>query len=379
MPQAQMTRQAQQQQAPGNFNADTRQSIQNMPQLVPPTAGTAGQISRQELPQSGFLSAIWLLLTGTTTTAGASSTTVLTYPQPPWGFLRRIKVYNNQGVELWNTSGYGGYLYQRTQRSGFDPDTRYTTLQYASTNGGSNSRQDQRYLVHPTSLGASASETWKCAWYLPIAWGPSLQAGLQMLQDNAIRYILEVTWGDTTDLYVSTTGTVTLSNITLTPILETFAMPEDANNMPDLSFSKFVIEELQSLSAATGDNTYKFTTGNMLLKLIQELYNGATSAPVDAAAITQLKLFYAQTQVPYLSAGDPYLFRQRILLGQDMPQGVYCWLFDVAMGLPELPTTRDIMNTVMLTDLQTVFTTSGLTLSNGNLRTIKEMLVANRP
>ena len=96
----------------GRFESDTRQQIITLSAMVPQTAGTAGQITTQQLPTSGYLSALWMILKGTTTTTSAQSTTVGTYPQPPWNFLRKIRVYTNMNVELVNLSGYGLYLYQ---------------------------------------------------------------------------------------------------------------------------------------------------------------------------------------------------------------------------------------------------------------------------
>ncbi len=169
----------------GRFESDTRQQIITLSPMVPATPGTAGQIVTQQLPTSGYLSSIWMNLVGTTTTTSAQSASVGTYPQPPWNFVRKIRVYTNMGVELVNLSGYGLYLYQSALRTGLDIDTIVNSLTYAATDGGANNTVKSRYLVHPTSLAASSSETWKAGYYLPIAWGTGGKAGLQLLQDDA--------------------------------------------------------------------------------------------------------------------------------------------------------------------------------------------------
>src|SRR5690349_4024176 len=76
----------------------------------------------QDLPQTGYGAGIWLLLTGTTNTAGASSTTAANtvFPPPPFNYITRIVLRNNQGVDLFNISGWGLYLYNATLRTGFD-------------------------------------------------------------------------------------------------------------------------------------------------------------------------------------------------------------------------------------------------------------------
>lgn len=365
--------------APGNFLADTRQALITLSPMVPATADTAGVVTTQQLPTSGYLSAIWFILQATTTTATGASNVVKPYPQTPWGLIRKIRVYTNMGVDLWNTSGYGAYLYQRSLRTAWDPQLNQAPLSYAATNGGSNATMFSRYSVPATSLAAGSSEIVKAGFYLPIAWGTMGQAGLQLLQDDAVKYFLEITWGDHTDLYSTFGAGATLTGETLTPVVETFATPRDPNNRPDLSYSKLVIEEQQPFDTGTGVNTYKFVTGNMVTRLIHYLENGSTLAPVDPAAVTQLRMDYAQTQVPYNINPDVEIFREAILRALQMPQGVYTWELACALGLPEFPTLRDVINTIKLTNLQTEITTSGLTLAgNHAIHTIKEMLSPNR-
>lgn len=355
----------------GDFNRGTRQSLQTLPVIT----GTVGQPNRGDLPQSGFLAGLWLLFSGTTTTAAASSTTAENYIQPPVGIARRIRVYNNQGVELWNTSGWGAYLYNATLRTGFDQ-----LVEHADYLGGFVS-PFTRYFAAATSLGASASENWRFALYLPIAWGPGLQAGLQLLQDPAIRYQIEITWGDTTDLYSATTGTVTLSNLQCLPVIEQYAVPAQAIDLPRLSYTKTVLEDLTPVTQGTGDFTYRFTTGNIATRIIQEFTNTAAGdrTPIPAANITQTQVRYSQTQVPYLQNSDIQLFRQRFLYDRDLPVGTYVQEFAMGpMGLPELVGTRDVLNTARLTDLDIITTLAGVTPVSAQCRTIREQLVANR-
>ncbi len=361
----------------GRFESDTRQQIITLSAMVPQTPGTAGQITTQQLPTSGYLSAIWGILKGTTTTTSAQSTSVLTYPQPPWNFLRKIRVYTNMNVELVNLSGYGLYLYQSCLRTGLDIDTIVNSLTYAATDDGSNDTVKSRFLVHPTSLAASSSETWKAGYYLPIAWGTGGKAGYQLLQDDAVKYYLELTWGDLTDLYASTSGTPTLTNVSFTPMVETFSTPRNPANRPDLSYSKIISEESQPFDSNTAI-TFKMVTGNMVTQLIHELSNGSTAKPLDPDQVSLMKLDYAQTQVPYSLNPDVQLLRQAFLYGRNMPQGVYIWEMAEALGLKELPTMRDVIDTLMLTNLQSEFTLTGTTISSSKLRTIKEWLVPNR-
>lgn len=356
----------------GDFNRATRQALVTLPGMSPPSAGTAGQISRQNLPTTGFLGGIWLILEGTTTTAANSTATAAAnmYPITPTGFLRRIRLYNNQNVEVFNLSGYSAYVYGRTLRTGFDLFDTSGFREY-------NNDPVQRFIKSPISLPQNSSDTWRMAWPVWSAWGWSLQASLLLLQDPAITYTLEVTWGDTTDLYNATTGTVTLSSITLTPVVEIYAVPQFADDFPMLSFTKTVTEELQPLTAGTGDNVFRLVTGNQVTRLMHEVVNNG--APVPPANVTNVQLGYAQTQIPYSYPADQVLARQAWMYGQVLPEGWYCHELSNALGLPELVSTRDIINTARVTDLFSAVRLSGVTVSGTNfLRTVKEQLVANR-
>lgn len=361
----------------GRFESDTRQQIITLSPMVPPNPGTAGQIVTQQLPTSGYLSALWFILKGTTTTTSAQSTSVLAYPQPPWNFLRKIRVYTNMGVELVNISGYGLYLYQSCLRTGLDIDTIVNSLTYAATDDGDNNTVKSRYLNHPSSLAASSSETWKAGYYLPITWGTGGKAGYQLLQDDAVKYFLELTFGDLTDLYASTSGTPALSSVSVTPMVETFSTPRNPINRPDLSYSKTILEEFQPFDSNTA-TTFKMVTGNMVTQLIHEFSNGSTAKPLDPDQFSLMRLDYAQTQVPYNLNPDVQLLRQAFLYARNLPQGVYVWELAEALGLKELPTMRDVIDTLMLTNLQTEFTLTNTTASSSRLRTIKEWLVPNR-
>lgn len=364
---------------PGNFNAATRQTIINQPDQVWP--GSAAQITRLDLPQTGFFSGLWLDLQGSVTAAASSSGAVNAYPLVPYSFIRRIRIYNNQNVELWNTSGYGAYIYDRCLRSGFDPFTQGANAVPAAVQFGNVTNPFSQYMVPLVTVTAGTTKNFRAPLYIPVSWGAPLQHGLQLAQDPAIRYSMEITWGDQTDLVNTTSGTVTTATTTKCKVAaELYQVPEEAIDFPNLAFTKTVLEDIQALTAGTGDNTYNFVTGNVLTRMIHELSNVVSTVrvPVDPSTITQLQLQYAQTQKPYVIDADLQLFRQRMLYGLDLPPACYVHELECGMGLPELPTTRDVLNTSRLTDLQSIITLAGVTLSTGQLRTIREQLVANR-
>lgn len=362
----------------GDFNAATRQSLQTLTSLVPSTQGQAGVISRVELPQSSYFSGLWAIGSATVTAAAASTATAKPYPVLPSSMIRRYRIFNNQGVEFWNTSGYGAYGYMRSCLYGFDPAVKHLDAQMVSI-----ANAQSRYWVTPTNLAATESQEIRWAQWFPVTFGPGLSHGLQLLQDPAITYTLETTWGDLTDIYSATTGTVTFTNQQIRLFIEEYSVPDAAEDQPRLAYSKTVLEDITQLLTGTGENPYRFVTGNIATRILHELSNTsagteATRAAIPYANITNLALRYAQTQTPYNIAVDPFLFRMRALQGADLPQGWINWDLSNPLMIPQLPGTRDALNTARLTDLFTFITLSGVTLNLGQLRTIREQLVANR-
>lgn len=368
----------------GNFARATRQSILTQPAF----SFSSGLPVKLDLPQTGFLADIFALFVGTTTTGAASSTTLLNYIPPPLGIANRIHVFSNQGVDIWSAGAWATYLSNKTEKYRFEPIVEEAS-EFNYSNAFGNSRDPfTRYFQSDAALGASASQNWRFSSWLPIAWGPSAESGLQLLQDPAIRYSFEVTWGTLASLYSATTGTVTIS-ATCLPTVVLYHAPERAIDLPKLSYTRTVLEDQQALLSGSGDNVYKFVTGNIATKVILEhvnapagvqtpIFPNGTTLANSTNPVTRTKLRYSQTQIPYDMDADTQLFRQRWLYGQDLPGGVYVHELSMPNGLPELVGVRDVLNTARLTDLDLITTLSGVTLTNGFTRGIRHQLVKNR-
>lgn len=371
--------------ATGDFNRGTRQSILTQPVV----SFVQGQPQKIDLPQTGFLADVICMLSGQVTTAAASTTTVRNYIPPPVGIVRRARLFNNQGVDIWNTSAWGAILINKTQQTHFDPLVLQAgQFNYAAAFGTSLT-PFTRYFNDLPSQVADTTELFRAMWRMPVAWGPALQAGLQLLQDPAIRYSLEIGWGDGTDLFSATAGTVTLSNIQVEPTVILYHVPERAVDLPKLSFTKTTLEDTQPILTGNGENTYKFVTGNMASKVVLEyvntpagvqtpLFPTGASEEVGTNPVTRIKLRYSQTQIPYDASADAWLAQQRYNYSQDLPGGVYVHELSMPNGLPALVGVRDILNTARLTDLDLIATLSGVTPANAFIRGIREQLVKNR-
>lgn len=368
--------QAQMQQKPGNFFAATRQNFIPGPVFTFPDGQTNLTLT-QVLPQTGYGAFLNIFVQGTTTTQAASSTTSANtdYPPPPWGYIQRLRLYNTQGLDLFNVTGYGLYLWMLSQRTHFDPGVQ----QVGQFVGGFSPSVFSQYFKAPSSVGASTTDTWQMAFRLGIAWGENLQAGLQLFQDLSVQYFLELTVGSPSNIYGATTGTVTLKS-TVTTDIELFSVPPSPADQPRLNYTQVVLEDLQTSGFAAGsDLQYKIIPGNILCQLIHEIAAGATLAPTSSANLTALKMNYSQVQVPYNSKSPFPYFRQRRIYGRDLPPAVLVHELQCPNGIPELKGGRDLLNLAQLTDANSLISlASGMTTTNAQLRTVRTLLAANR-
>lgn len=341
--------------------------------VLPAMAYSASANVTQDLSQTGYLAAINLLMTGTVTTAAASTTTVNTFIQTPWNIVKRIILRTNEGADIWSTTGWGAYLYNRHNRTGLDYHTNHADyLRAAGVDPFS------RYLVNPGTLAQSLTSDIRAFWRLPIAWGEMNLTGLLLLQNPGVRFTLEIQWGNVAtngDLFASTTGTVTVANLQVLPQLELYHLPASSDDDPNLAFAKTVLEDRKDI-VSVGDVVYNPIMGNVYNRVIQEYVNGGT-APMSPADITQFAVSFAQTQRVYTENADVKLADQRRIYGQDMPEGVYTHEFSLPNGFPELPGGRDQFDTSQITDMAiTASLRAGMTLNAGSyVRNIREQLV----
>jgi hypothetical protein len=357
----------------GNFNLATRGYTQQMTAMTYSANGT----SSQDLPQTGFLHAIDLIFSVTLTVA-TGGFTPNSYIPCPLGLVKRIRLTTNEGADIWNTSAWGAYLYNRTLRSGFDGIKAHSGQFDYSTDGGLTPLSPWKaYETIPTGGSAkTATATYLFPIRLQIAWGEMDLTGLVLLQNPGVRFTLNIDWGATADIATSVTNTTITA--TVTPALECFLVPKDEDDYPDLGFAKTVLEDIAPLTQS-GVFSYQPPRGNTYTRIIQEFVNNPSSVntPMDHSNVTNLGVVFSQTQniVNDLSANR--LYRQRRLYGQDLPSGVFVTELSLGMGVPEFPNGRDNLDTSQITDFQVNSTIgSGTTVSSGSfVRTVKEQLV----
>lgn len=315
------------------FNGNTRQKFIELPTLTKPTGG--GIVSIQ-LPKTGFLARLWLLVRGSV--AGTlSNPNALGMAS----VIRRIKLTANSGIDIFSVSGAG---YHYLLRECID-------VGYVDPLGQCNARS----AVTATTFILDA--------VVPVMINLKDPLGLLMLQNEQTILTLSVEFE--ADATVATGATVTA---TVEPRMELFTVPPDKADWPPLGTIHQILEDTQAVSAA-GDFTYNIPRGNILLQMFHGLGIGASAADGFTAyklRAQQSEYIYSASDVDHLTM-EHYFYRGRARpLG-----GIYIdWMGTSGLGVYGL--TRDAFDTSKVTDLASVITASGA----GTLYTVRRQLVA---
>jgi hypothetical protein len=346
-----------------SFRRATRQQEFLQPPL---TVTQFGQTVNFALPQSGFLSRIFLNFTGTITTgAGTPAGSWGTYPPLPYALIRKIRIYTTEGVEIINISGWGLFLHNmRRKRLQMNAQDLFST--FLNTNG--------RAALLSTNTGtpaASTAYTFTGSLEIPIYTDDIMMLGLLLLQSNDVRCNMEITFA-----YQADTGNV--SGVTLTPafnftpMTEYFSLPQMNNAAgPNLQYVHSLYEEFFPFNN-NGDVIYRPTPGNIFLSLSGIIENNG--AQVATANINTLKVQYAQAVAPYYEQYVNALFKWKLDYGFVPPDGYFDYDFALGSGVPGFLDPRDWLDTSQQTDLQFTPNVSGLTLVNAQLRVVREQL-----
>lgn len=360
--------QQQQTQQNGNFNDATRQSWM----LGQPIPYAANSTQPQQLPQIGFLSKIWLPISITFTTSNGTDDAFANFVNDnptPWNIVQKVRVYTNEGQELFNVSGYGAYLHERTTRTALDPKNPIASFNSLNTAAAI-------YNV-PATYAKNTTYTIKFYLCLDIAWDAALLAGLIFLQNPTNRVSLELSWGDiANNLLNITAGSINVTSVTCVPLLEVFNLPQNQANWPSINFAHMVIEDSNNPIVGNGDFVYKPLLGNRYLSIIQAFNNNG--APMVPGDFSSFRIQYQGTQVSYVENPVHQVIIQRQRYSQDLPDGVFVADFRMGTGMPELGNGRDIINTASLTDFQLISTIGASITQPAYMRGVREQLAELR-
>lgn len=344
------------------FGKNTRQNHRNMDAF---TYAVAGRESKS-IPRTGYLARIHNHLAGTITVTLGGGTAALD-TLGPWNTLNRVRLQANSGTDVFNTSGYGAYL---------------ANIGFGS---GKNNQPDGSGLQADLAISAEiyaapvATGAWEWGFTVPVAVNDMSELGLIMLQNEvtsvsqALEYasVMYSLTGAQAPLLVTGAAVATLA-ATITPMLETFMVPVDPADRPDISWIHQILEVTQPITAV-GDMTINLVRENLYLGILSYMIiNNAR----NGTNLDRLRLVLNSSDTPYDYYKKNLLQLQRYRYGRDLPIGSY-FIDLFHQGIAGMGDERDILNGKATSELQLMPTiASGATLgTNSRWNTITRQLV----
>lgn len=301
------------------FNQQTRHHLIALPSRALPPSTTV----EYELPKVRLTSRILLEITGTVTLGGTGSATL--NPARAARFIRNLRISINNGFNPFQISGRGLFLYNHLLNSGVGE-----TVDEQNTLG----------------VARAATNPFRLFLEVPLSLNQRDTIGLINTANQQTTVTLIIDTDALASLY-STTETITGSDIRIIPHVESFAIPQNAQAIPDLSILKLV-HEFSQVIPASGDVTFDLQTGLVYRKIIA-IYEDATGAGMPVTNLSPLQLVLNQADLPYQI--NPQVVRDlnQRSYSHAMPAGVF--VFDFTGGThPNYGGSRDYIDTERLTE-----------------------------
>lgn len=325
------------------FRRNTRQRIKQV-QATQSAGSTLGQTINYQLDRVGLLNYLILIVRGTVTLSSGGAFADL----GPWSLIDRVRVDLNLGnMNLVDMSGYMLYQFNKTLFRGWAP------------NGAGNYTPNANAYSAPVASGAN---TWVLPLIIPISANPGSQfdTGLVSLQAPEVQVNVQIRFATAGSTFV--TNYSSIANLTAELHQCYFEYPDP--NYVALPPGQIVRTiEVTNPVTATGTNTYTMDRQGTLLQLLGMFRaNGARSDGYDRVQFVAnindtiydeiLATGKIKYEMDYSSPCDTGIFARDLWHAQESP----------SMG-----DDRDVIDTEVLTTLQSILTvSSGTTLGSGN-------------
>jgi hypothetical protein len=314
-----------------NFVRMTRQFLQTESSIA---GAVNGQISF-DLTKVRLSAKVRVLVEATLTATHASATTYVPAAFAPYSMIRNVRVDLNNGFAPFTISGTELYMYNlmrpMAQQMQSQPSGRAKVVQGVTSSAGG--------TANVISFMAD----------LPLALNDRDPMGMLITQNQATNVTVSIDFADGDALGSGQAGyTLTLSNIVVTPLVESFAIPPVPQAFPDVSMIKLVQSTKQSIPGS-GSQIVKLTTGYTYRKLAIFIADANGVGVTDDSIPGQIELILNQADIPYRMRPAHIAKINHEQFGYVLPQGLYCFDFTY-QGLANLGGTRDYVDTERLTE-----------------------------
>lgn len=314
-----------------NFNRLTRQNYQMNSDI----AGAENATISFDIPKSRLTARVRAEVSATLTVTHASNTSYTPAAFAPFNLINRVSVDMNNGFSPFVISGRELYMYSLL-------DDHASTLTPATSGRGA-------VVQGTTASSGGTANTVRFLIDLPLSLNDRDSVGLVLTQNQETTVTVTIYFGAGTSLLASTSGyTVALSNLKVSPMVESFTVPPSPDALPDISVLKLVQSTKKSI-AGSGTQELHLPVGMTYRKLILFVEDASNAGIADSAFSGNFELVMNQADSPYRIKPSILAAINHKQFGTTMPQGMYAFDFSYN-GMANYGTARDYIDTERLTE-----------------------------
>lgn len=337
------------------FAQSTRQHEQMLPKQ---TITQLGQNVTIALPKARLLSRVFLNVKADINITHASASTIECDAFTPYKLMRRITMDLNNGFSPFVIGGKELALYDML-------NTNPALLIAGDQDDANGLIKGGKFTAGSSGVSNKVEFTLQ----LPVCLNQRDPYGLILLQNESTQVTITCDIiSNFAEMFKTVTGyTIALTSCEITPMVETFSVPAIKEAFPDLSTIKLV--NSKSEAYLQGQNVVKMNVGTIYRKIMLYMVD-ADGKPVEHDAIAgNIELIFNQADIPYAMAPRLLAAKNTDDYGHPLPKGVYVFDFST-QGVPNLGSSRDLIDTQKLTEFWIRFTTT----AGGTVHVVSEAL-----
>ena len=326
------------------FAQATRQNMQMLPTQ---SVSSGAQTLTFNLPKSRLLSKIMI---DVKIKFNASHATKTTLPEhdlfAPYRAIRRISLDLNNGFSPYVIGGKECAMLNMIHRG----NAKYVSEVFDnSSTDNSADTNSYGYWINKGCSPTGKENELRFTLELPVTLNDRDPVGLILLQNDSTNVHLMVDFANGADMFDDTEGyTIDITEAKITPMIESFSIPANANAFPDLSVLKLTNSRNDSY-VGSGQHIIKLSTGTIYRRLFFRILDKDGNPVADDDITSNISLVFNQADTNYDISPRALRMLNTTQYGFTLPKGMY--VFDFAyQGIVGLSGTRDYIDTERLTE-----------------------------
>lgn len=322
------------QQRNANFVQMTRQNYQTTPMKTGSSAQLGDTVSF-DVPKVRLTSRVRLLVTAKVKATHASKTTFVPNPLAPFNLIRRVTMDLNNGFSPFIVSGSELYMYSLVRDNAF------------VLKSSDNPRAKVHMGTKASAVGTVNSISFLAD--LPLTLNDRDPVGLIVTQNQETTLTCTIDFANEAKVLTDETGfTFEISELKVTPMVESFSVPAVPDAFPDISILKLVQASRETIPGA-GMHHVSLPTGYTYRKLIFMVTDENGIGVPDSDLAGNIEIVLNQADTPYRVNPATLAKINHEQFGDTLPQGVYAfdWSYQ---GVANMGGARDYFDTERLTE-----------------------------